>query len=48
MIEPKACDAANIFWESTPILNGEQPEAVPGASPELIQKLLYRNEIRAN
>ena len=27
-VEPKACDAAQRSWESTPILNGEQPEAV--------------------
>ena len=55
-VEPKACDAAQRSLVSTPILNGEQPEAVehsevaltiPVASPELIQQLLYRNEIRA-
>ena len=27
-VEPKACDATQRFWESTSILNGEQPEAV--------------------
>ena len=27
-VEPKACDAAKRSWESTPISNGEQPEAV--------------------
>ena len=27
-VDPKACDAARRSWESTPILNGEQPEAV--------------------
>ena len=27
-VEPKACDAAQRSWESTPIFNGEQPEDV--------------------
>ena len=27
-LEPKACDAAQGSWESTAILNGDQPEAV--------------------
>ena len=27
-VEPKTCDAAQRSWLSTPILNGEQPEAV--------------------
>ena len=27
-VEPKACDATQVSWESTPILNGDQPEAV--------------------
>ena len=27
-VEPIACDAAQRSWESTPILYGEQPEAV--------------------
>ena len=27
-VEPKACDATQRSWESTLILNGEQPEAV--------------------
>ena len=26
-VEPKACDATQSSWESTSILNGEQPEA---------------------
>ena len=27
-VETKSCDAVQGYWESTPILNGDQPEAV--------------------
>ena len=34
-VESKACDAAQQFWEFTPILNREQPEAVEDSDVEL-------------
>ena len=34
-VEPKACDAAQHSRESTPILNGEQPEAVEDSNVAL-------------
>ena len=33
--EPKACDAAQQSWESMPILNREQPEAVKDSEAAL-------------
>ena len=47
----------NVLGNPSPFLIGEQPKAVqiprlhwriPDASPELIQQLLYHNEIHAN
>ena len=57
VVELKARNVAQHSWESMPILNGEQPEAVKDipmlhwtnldASPELIPQLLCRIQIYA-
>ena len=49
-MQPNARDTAQRSWESTPILNGEQPEAVKDSEnalndPGCIQQLLYLIEI---